>query len=105
MASLPYLPHTDADVRDMLEKAGVQSLEDLYADVPAKFIHKGPYELPDAMSEQQIREWFHLLEAKNAHLKVFVGQGAYDHYTPSVIPALLSRSEFLTSYTPYQAAR
>ena len=102
MASLPYLPHTDADVRDMLEKAGVQSLEDLYADVPAKFIHKGPYELPDAMSEQQIREWFHLLEAKNANLKVFVGQGAYDHYTPSVIPYITQRSEFLTAYTPYQ---
>ena len=102
MASSPYLPHTDADVRAMLEKAGVTSLEDLYADVPAKFLRKGPYALPDAMTEQQIRDWFQQLEAQNSRLKVFVGQGAYDHYTPSVIPYLTQRSEFLTAYTPYQ---
>ena len=102
MASLPYLPHTDADVRAMLEKAGVKTLEDLYADVPARFLKKGPYALPSAMSEQEIREWFSSLEAQNARLKVFVGQGAYDHYTPSVIPYLTQRSEFLTAYTPYQ---
>ena len=53
MASLPYLPHTDADVRAMLEKAGAKTLEDLYADVPSKFLRKGPCALPDAMSEQQ----------------------------------------------------
>ena len=86
----------------MLEKAGVTSLEDLYADVPAKFLRKGPYALPDAMTEQQIRDWFQQLEAQNSRLKVFVGQGAYDHYTPSVIPYLTQRSEFLTAYTPYQ---
>ena len=92
----------DADVRAMLEKAGVKTLEDLYADVPAKYLKKGPYALPDAMSEQEIREWFAALEAQNARLKVFVGQGAYDHYTPSVIPYITQRSEFLTAYTPYQ---
>jgi len=102
MASLPYLPHTDADVREMLEVCGVKSLEDLYADVPAKYLKKGPYALPDAMSEEEIREWFSSLEAQNANLKVFVGQGAYDHYTPSVIPYITQRSEFLTAYTPYQ---
>ncbi len=102
MASLPYLPHTDADVRAMLDKVGAESLRDLYSDVPAKFLKKGPYALPPAMSEQEIRDWFHDLEAQNAHLKVFVGQGAYDHYTPSVIPYLTQRSEFLTAYTPYQ---
>ncbi|MBR4734688.1 MAG: glycine dehydrogenase, partial [Bacteroidales bacterium] len=102
MASSPYLPHTDADVRAMLDKAGVKTLEDLYSDVPSKFLKKGPYALPAAMSEQEIREWFASLEAQNARLKVFVGQGAYDHYTPSVIPYLTQRSEFLTAYTPYQ---
>lgn len=86
----------------MLEKAGVKTLDDLYADVPAKYLKKGPYALPDAMSEQEIREWFAALEAQNARLKVFVGQGAYDHYTPSVIPYITQRSEFLTAYTPYQ---
>ena len=86
----------------MLEKSGLRSLEDLYSDVPKEFLHRGAYALPDALSEQELRDWLHKLDAENAHLKVFAGQGAYDHYTPSVIPYLTQRSEFLTAYTPYQ---
>ena len=102
MAALSYLPHTQADIQAMLERIGVTRLDDLYSDVPAEFLKKGAYALPDALSEQEIRDYFASLEAMNARLKVFVGQGAYDHYTPSVIPYLCSRSEFLTAYTPYQ---
>ena len=86
----------------MLDKVGVKKLEDLYSDVPAEFLKKGAYALPDALSEQEIRDYFASLEAMNARLKVFVGAGAYDHYTPAVIPYICSRSEFLTAYTPYQ---
>ena len=86
----------------MLERIGVSSLDDLYADVPAEYIYKGEYDLPSAMSEQQVRDFFEGLAAKNSRLKVFVGQGAYDHYVPAVIPYITSRSEFLTAYTPYQ---
>ena len=102
MAAFPYFPHTPEDVRAMLDRIGVKELEDLYSDVPREFLKKGEYALPDAMSEEQLRGWFDSLEAMNAKLKVFVGQGAYDHYTPSVIPYLTQRSEFLTAYTPYQ---
>lgn len=87
----------------MLERIGVGSLDDLYSDVPDKFIYRGEYDLPDAMSEQQVRSFFESLDKKDLHLKVFAGTGAYDHYTPSVIPYICSRSEFLTAYTPYQA--
>ena len=86
----------------MLDRIGVGSLDDLYADVPADFIYKGDYDLPSAMSEQQVREHFAKLAAENVRLKVFVGQGAYDHCTPAAIPYITSRSEFLTAYTPYQ---
>ncbi len=86
----------------MLERIGVRSLGDLYSDVPADFIYKKEYELPDALSEQEVRNFFDGLGRKNTKLKVFVGQGAYDHYVPSVIPYITSRSEFLTAYTPYQ---
>ena len=86
----------------MLERIGVSSLEDLYSDVPADFLYKGEYDLPDAKSEQEVRDWFEKLAALNPKLKVFVGAGSYDHYSPAVIPNLLSRSEFLTAYTPYQ---
>ncbi len=87
----------------MLERIGVGSLDDLYSDVPDKFVYRGEYDLPDAMSEQQVRSFFESLDKKDLHLKVFAGAGAYDHYTPSVIPYICSRSEFLTAYTPYQA--
>ena len=98
----PYLPHTEADIRAMLEKIGVKSLDDLYSDVPEGCLRKGAYALPEALSEQEIRDCFSALEAMNARLKVFVGQGSYDHYTPAVIPYLTQRSEFITAYTPYQ---
>ena len=103
MAGFAYFPHTEDDIRAMLRRIGVGSLEDLYADVPQDYIYKGEYDLPDAMSEQQVRDFFAALDAKDARLKVFVGAGAYDHYTPSVIPYLTQRSEFITAYTPYQA--
>ena len=102
MASFAYFPHTGEDIRVMLERIGVSSLDDLYSDVPADFVYKKEYDLPSAMSEQQVRDFFDSLGEKNTRLKVFVGQGAYDHYVPSVIPYITSRSEFLTAYTPYQ---
>lgn len=103
MSTFSYFPHTEDDIKSMLERIGVGSLDDLYSDVPDKFIYRGEYDLPDAMSEQQVRSFFESLDKKDLHLKVFAGAGAYDHYTSSVIPYICSRSEFLTAYTPYQA--
>lgn len=97
-----YIPHTPEDIALMLERIGVKSVDELYADVPAEVIFKGEYALPEGMSEHELREWFKALGAKNRTLTVFGGQGAYDHYAPSVIPHLLERSEFYTAYTPYQ---
>ena len=100
--AFPYFPHTEGDISAMLAKAGLRSLDELYADVPEEFRFRGQYDLPDALSEEQVREWFRSVGAKNVPLKVFAGAGVYDHYTPSVVPYILSRSEFLTAYTPYQ---
>ncbi len=97
-----YFPHTEDDVRQMLERIGVGSLEDLYSDVPSEFLHRGEYDLPDSLSEQEVREYFENLDRADRRLKVFVGAGAYDHYSPAVVPYITSRSEFLTAYTPYQ---
>ena len=102
MGKLSYFPHTEEDVRAMLERIGVNSLDDLFSDVPTDFVFKGEYDLPSAMSEQQVRDYFEKLASMNTKLKVFVGQGAYDHYIPSVIPYITGRSEFITAYTPYQ---
>ncbi len=102
MGTFAYFPHTEEDIKVMLERIGVGSMDELYADVPAEFIRRGEYDLPSAMSEEQVRAWFEGMASKNTRLKVFAGAGAYDHYTPSVIPYITSRSEFLTAYTPYQ---
>ena len=98
-----YFPHTDEDLQAMLEKAGVKTLDELYAQVPESIRFRGDYELPSEMSELEVRQLFEQLGSQNRQLTCFAGAGVYDHYTPSVIPYLLSRSEFLTSYTPYQA--
>lgn len=101
-STFAYFPHTDEDIRHMLERIGVSSMDELYSDVPSDFIYQGEYDLPSAASEQEVRERMVELSGRNPRLKVFVGAGSYDHYTPSVIPYLTSRSEFLTAYTPYQ---
>lgn len=98
-----YFPHTDEDLKEMLAKVGVDSLEGLYAEVPESILFKGDYDLPEGKSEMEIRRFFDALGNENKQLTCFAGAGTYDHYTPSVIPAIVQRSEFLTSYTPYQA--
>ena len=98
-----YFPHTDADLQAMFQKVGIKSLDDLYAEVPEQIRFRGEYQLPEEMSEIEVRQLFDKLGAQNKQLTCFAGAGVYDHYTPSAIPQLLSRSEFLTSYTPYQA--
>ena len=97
-----YFPHTEDDVRQMLDRIGVESLEDLYSDVPQDVIHRKEYDLPDAMSEHEVRQYFEALAELNTNLFCLCGLGAYDHYSPAVIPHIISRSEFLTAYTPYQ---
>lgn len=98
-----YFPHTADDIGEMLERIGMKSLDDLYADVPSSVIFNGDYNLPDAMTEMEVRRHFEALGNLNTKTVVMAGGGAYDHYAPAVIPAILSRSEFLTAYTPYQA--
>lgn len=98
-----YFPHTPADLQIMLDKVGVKSLNDLYAEVPDCIRFKKEYELPEAKSEIDVRRIFKSLGSQNRRLTCFAGAGVYDHYTPSVVTSIVSRSEFLTSYTPYQA--
>ena len=101
--SYKYFPHTEDDLQAMLQKVGVASMDDLYAEVPAGIRFQGDYQLPSEMSELEVRQLFEKLGTQNQTLTCFAGAGVYDHYTPAVIPQLLQRSEFLTSYTPYQA--
>ena len=97
-----YIPHTEEDIKVMLDRIGVDSTDDLFSDIPEEVIFKGEYDIPSAMSEVELRKHFKSLGEKNGKLTVFAGGGVYDHYSPSVIAHLLARSEFYTAYTPYQ---
>ena len=96
-----FTPHTDDDIREMLEAIGVEALDDLFADVSPKL--EGNLNLPPTFSEYEALSDVNKLAAKNvAGLPIFLGAGAYDRITPTAVGAITSRGEFLTSYTPYQ---
>jgi glycine dehydrogenase subunit 1 len=100
-----YTSVTDADRRAMLDAIGVMSVEELFADVPGALRLDRALALPSGMAEQEVYEHLKELAARNVSCEdeiSFLGAGMYDHYVPSLIDTLLSRSEFLTPYTPYQ---
>src|SRR3712207_1023078 len=100
-----YTSATDADRCAMLDRIGVSSLDDLFADIPEKLRLGRPLDLPEGMSEQDVFTHLAALAARNRHADeevTFVGAGMYDHYVPALIDSIVQRSEFLTPYTPYQ---
>jgi glycine dehydrogenase subunit 1 len=101
---MPYIPHTEADRRDMLAAIGLSSVQELFHDVPQA--HRFPQlKLPAAASELEILDELHNMAARNSpagRLATFLGAGAYYHFVPSVVPYLAGRGEFATAYTPYQ---
>lgn len=101
--SYKYFPHSEKDIAEMLKVVGVDSLDDLYSEVPEELKLHRELNIPSSKSEIEVRNILQGLADKNKPLVCFVGAGAYDHYTPSLVPYIASRSEFLTSYTPYQA--
>ena len=98
-----YFPHTEQDISDMLAQCGVNSIDELFSEIPETIRFRKEFNIPEEKSEMEIRRFFDELGKENQQLTCFAGAGVYDKYTPAVIPSLVSRSEFLTSYTPYQA--
>jgi glycine dehydrogenase subunit 1 len=100
-----FTPHTDDDVRAMVATIGVASVDELFEVIPEGLRRSEPLAMPDGVSEQEIVDDVRRLAARNRSaddLVCFAGRGVYDHYIPSVVWALAGRSEFSTSYTPYQ---
>src|SRR5947208_158804 len=100
-----YTSATDQDRRDMLARIGVGSVEDLFEAIPDHLHLTQPLDLPDGMSEQDVDHPVQGFARRNRHADEevsFLGAGMYDHYQPALIDTLISRSEFLTPYTPYQ---
>lgn len=101
-----YLPDTAEDEKEMLAVIGVKSMEDLFTDIPEEIRQKEELAIPSAVSESELLKQMKALAEKNVsagQMPIFMGAGTYDHYIPSVVDAVISRSEFYTAYTPYQA--
>lgn len=100
-----YLPHTDADIASMLKVAKADNLEGLFSTIPKDCRYTGDLRLPEPLTEWELNDFIDALAgniAVSPEYKIFIGAGSYEHYIPSSASYLLSRSEFVTSYTPYQ---
>ncbi|WP_035064227.1 aminomethyl-transferring glycine dehydrogenase subunit GcvPA [Nitratidesulfovibrio termitidis] len=99
---MPFIPHSPEEVREMLSVIGVQSIEDLFVDIPAEMRSRS-FELPQGLSEMQVMAKMEEMAARNrTDVVSFLGGGFYNHHIPAAVDALVSRGEFYTAYTPYQ---
>ena len=98
---MPFIPHTPEQQREMLATIGL-TMDDLFGDIPAELMDRS-FDLPGGLSEQEVRNRLADLAGKNhVDLTLFLGGGFYDHFIPSAVYSIISRSEFYTAYTPYQ---
>jgi len=100
---MPYIPHTEEEVRQMLDTIGVQSIEDLFDEIPASLRHKKLEGVPTQATEMEVTRLMHERAAKDGTPLCFMGAGAYDHHIPAAVWQITTRGEFYTAYTPYQA--
>jgi glycine dehydrogenase subunit 1 len=103
---MPYISNTDKDRREMLDAIGVKEFKELLKEIPEEFLFKGRLGIGRGISELEVTKKMRSLSKKNkntADTTSYLGAGSYDHYIPSVVPYLISRPEFQTAYTPYQA--
>ncbi|MBZ5749277.1 aminomethyl-transferring glycine dehydrogenase subunit GcvPA [Metabacillus rhizolycopersici] len=104
-ATYRYLPDTEQDQKEMLDVLNVSSIDELFEDIPAEIRLDGELDIPDAESELLLMKRMIQLSSQNKNANnypIFLGAGTYDHYIPSVVDHMISRSEFYTAYTPYQ---
>lgn len=102
----PYIPHTDEDIKKMLEVVGVDTVDELFDDINSELQLNRELDIKKSMSELEVSRYMSNLADANKTIDdyiCFLGAGAYDHYIPSIVNHIISRSEFYTSYTPYQA--
>jgi glycine dehydrogenase subunit 1 len=100
---MSYIPHTDKDVRTMLDAIGIRAIEDLFDEIPADLKVKSLPGLPTALAEMQVARLMSERAAADGRPLNFIGAGAYEHYIPAPVWAITTRGEFYSAYTPYQA--
>ena len=100
---MPFIPHTDDDVSDMLEVIGVKTIDDLFDEIPRDLLISDLDGVPDALSELDISRLMRTRAAEDRGALCFIGAGAYEHHIPTAVWDIATRGEFYSAYTPYQA--
>jgi len=101
---MDFIPNTDEDRKLMLKEIGIKKISDLFKDIPSKLLLKDSLRIPKGLSEIEVKELLRKISERNrVNFSYFLGAGSYKHFIPSVVNHIVSRSEFYTSYTPYQA--
>lgn len=100
---MPFIPHTEQDVREMLAVIGEESIENLFDEIPANLRSKALTNLPPALNEMELSRLMRERSLQDGYALSFVGAGAYEHHIPAAVWEIASRGEFMTAYTPYQA--
>jgi glycine dehydrogenase subunit 1 len=102
----PYIPNSQPEIKqEMMREIGIKNVDELYADIPKKYLLKKTLNLPEALSEFEVKKQVEALLSKNKtsnDMPIFLGAGCWPHYVPAVVKEIVQRSELLTSYTPYQ---
>jgi glycine dehydrogenase subunit 1 len=100
---MPFIPHTENDVRLMLNTIGVEDIQDLFDEIPRELLISELDQVPDALNEMQVVRLMHERAATDGAPLCFIGAGAYEHHIPAVVWDIATRGEFYSAYTPYQA--
>jgi glycine dehydrogenase subunit 1 len=100
---MPFIPHTDTDTRAMLATIGVERIEDLFEEIPAGLRARALAGIPEALNEMEIGRLMSERAARDGRALSFIGAGAYEHHIPAAVWAIVTRGEFYSAYTPYQA--
>ncbi|MCW8899550.1 MAG: aminomethyl-transferring glycine dehydrogenase subunit GcvPA [Gammaproteobacteria bacterium] len=100
---MPFIPHTEEDVKSMLATIGVNSIDDLFDEIPAELRSEGLTKVPKGVSEMEISRIMHARAEQDSRALCFAGAGAYEHHIPAAVWEITTRGEFYSAYTPYQA--
>jgi len=100
---MPYIPHTDEDVHAMLAAIGVDTIDDLFDEIPPQLLSRGLERVPHGMGEMEVTRLMHERAERDGRWLSFIGGGAYEHHIPAAVWQIATRGEFYSAYTPYQA--
>src|ERR1700754_609849 len=100
---MPFIPHTDADVASMLATIGASSIDTLFEEIPAAVRTKSLAGIPEALTEMEVGRLMQARASQDGRPLNFLGAGAYEHHIPAAVWAIVTRGEFYSAYTPYQA--